>query len=64
MINKSILIIALSARPFVVAARRAGYIVTAIDAFADKQTLDLADKVVVVDYGEHGFNAAATLNAV
>lgn len=64
MINQSILVIALSARPFVVAAKRAGYLVSAIDAFADKQTLMLADKVVVVDYGEHGFNAAAMLNAV
>ena len=64
MINKSILIIALSARPFVVAARRAGYIVSAIDAFADKQTLALADKVMVVGHDEHGFNAAAMLNAL
>ena len=47
-----------------VAARRAGYMVSAVDAFADKQTLALADKVIVVDYDEHGFNAAAMLNAV
>ena len=47
-----------------VAAKRACYIVSAIDAFADKQTLTLADKVMVVDYDEHGFNAAAMLSAV
>ncbi len=47
-----------------VAANRAGYIVSAIDAFADKHTLTLADKLMVVDYDELGFNAAAMLSAV
>ena len=47
-----------------VAAKRAGYSVSAIDAFADKQTLTLADKVMVVAYDKHGFNAAAMLSAV
>ncbi|MEO6117877.1 MAG: ATP-grasp domain-containing protein [Methylotenera sp.] len=64
MKSKSILIIALSARPFVKAAKRAGYRVTAIDAFADQQTVDLADKTIVIDYNEYGFNADALLTAV
>lgn len=64
MINQSILIIALSARPFVAAAKRAGYVVTAIDAFADRQTVELADTTIIVDVGYYGFNAEALLNAV
>ncbi|HYN53423.1 MAG TPA: ATP-grasp domain-containing protein [Methylotenera sp.] len=64
MKSKSILIIALSARPFVKAAKRAGYKVTAIDAFADQQTVDVADKTIVIDYDEYGFNADALLAAV
>lgn len=47
-----------------VAAKRAGYSVTAIDAFADKQTVELADHTIVVDYDQHGFNAAALLAAI
>jgi predicted ATP-grasp superfamily ATP-dependent carboligase len=62
--GKSILIIALSARPFVAAAKQAGYTVTAIDAFADKQTVALADRTVIVDYDSNGFNAIALLDAI
>jgi predicted ATP-grasp superfamily ATP-dependent carboligase len=62
--GKSILIIALSARPFVAAAKQAGYMVTAIDAFADKQTVALADRTVIVDYDNNGFNAIALLDAI
>lgn len=47
-----------------VAAKRAGYIVTAIDAFADKQTVELADHTIVVDYDQYGFNASALLAAI
>lgn len=64
MSSQSILIIALSARPFVAAAKRAGYVVTAIDAFADKHTVELADTAIVVDYDRFGFNADALLNAI
>ena len=64
MTNKSILIIALSARPFVAAAKQAGYRVTAIDAFADKQTVAMADRTVIVDYDSNGFNAVALLDAI
>ena len=64
MTNKSILIIALSARPFVAAAKQAGYRVTAIDAFADKQTVALADRTMIVDYDSNGFNAVALLDAI
>ena len=62
--GKSILIIALSARPFVAAAKKAGYMVTAIDAFADKQTVELADRTIIVDYDSNGFNAIALLDAI
>ena len=64
MSSQSILIIALSARPFVAAAKQAGYAVTAIDAFADKHTVELADTTIVVDYDSHGFNAEVLLNAI
>ena len=46
------------------AAKRAGYIVTAIDAFADQHTVELADITMVVDYDQHGFNADALLRAI
>lgn len=38
--------------------------VTAIDAFADKQTLEMADGVTVVDCDAQGFKADALLHAV
>ncbi|HSH55160.1 MAG TPA: ATP-grasp domain-containing protein [Methylotenera sp.] len=60
----SLLVIALSARPYVEAAKRAGYAVTAIDGFADKQTVELADKTIVVDFDSNGFEADALLSAV
>lgn len=47
-----------------VAAVRAGYGVTAIDAFADQQTVALADNTILVDYDAYGFNADALLQAV
>lgn len=64
MNKAAILIIALSARPFVAAAIQAGYSVTAIDAFADVQTLASADKTITVDFDEHGFNAPLLLKAI
>lgn len=64
MNSSSILIIALSARPFVTAAKRAGYKVTAIDAFADQQTVELAEITIIVNYDEYGFNANDLLAAV
>ncbi|HSI38224.1 MAG TPA: ATP-grasp domain-containing protein [Methylotenera sp.] len=60
----SLLVIALSARPYVEAAKRAGYAVTAIDGFADKQTVELADKTIVVDFDSNGFEADALLSAI
>ena len=47
-----------------VAARRAGYSVAAIDAFLDKQTVASADVALLVEYGCDGFNADAMLAAV
>ncbi len=43
------------------AAKRAGYIVTAIDAFADRQTVELADATVLVGCSDNGFDADALL---
>ena len=60
----SLLVIALSARPYVEAAKRAGYAVTAIDGFADKQTIEFADKTIIVDFDSSGFKADALLSAV
>jgi predicted ATP-grasp superfamily ATP-dependent carboligase len=45
-------------------AHRGGYRVTAIDAYADKETLDLAETSMIVGYDQHGFNAEALLLAV
>ena len=46
------------------AAVNAGYAVTAIDAFADAQTVHLSDKALVVDYGPQGFDSDALLAAL
>lgn len=54
----------MSARPFVVAAVRAGYAVTAIDAFADMQTVAAAEKAMVVNCGEYGFKADVLLAVI
>lgn len=62
--QKSLLVIALSARPYVEAAKRAGYAVTAIDGFADKQTVEFADKTIVVAFDRNGFEADALLRAI
>ncbi|MBA3696883.1 MAG: ATP-grasp domain-containing protein [Methylotenera sp.] len=62
--NAAILIVGLSARPFVVAAKAAGFQVTAIDGFTDAQTLALADHTIMVDFDEHGFKADDLLNIV
>jgi predicted ATP-grasp superfamily ATP-dependent carboligase len=48
----------------VAAAKRAGYKVTAIDAFLDKQTVELADVTLLVDYNRNGFSSDSLLNAV
>ena len=47
-----------------VAATRVGYAVTAIDAFADKQTVELAEATIVVKYDSDGFDADALLAAI
>ena len=46
------------------AATRAGYTVTAIDAFADKQTVELAEAAIVVGYGKYGFDADTLMTAI
>ncbi|MFM2435084.1 MAG: hypothetical protein RL063_1065 [Pseudomonadota bacterium] len=54
----------MSARPFVESAQRAGFRVTAIDAYADIETLALAELSLVVDCDQQGFNAEALLFAI
>jgi len=54
----------LSARPFVVAAAKSGYTVIAIDAFADRQTIEAAKKTVVVGFDAQGFVADELLKAI
>ena len=51
----------MSARPIVESAQRAGYRITAIDAYADVETLALAELSVVVDCDNQGFDAQALL---
>lgn len=46
------------------AAARAGYAVTAIDAFADLQTVQVAETAIVVNCGQYGFEAEALLAAI
>lgn len=64
MDNPAILIIALSARPFVEAAKQAGYRVTAIDGFADAQTQALAGKTIVTHFDELGFKTDKLLEVI
>lgn len=59
-----ILIIALSARPYAIAAKQAGYQVTVIDGFADAQTQAYADEVFATDFDETGFIADDLLNII
>ncbi len=46
------------------AAKRAGYAVTAIDGFADKQTIKLAVAAIVVRCGKYGFDADALMAVI
>lgn len=59
-----ILIIALSARAYAIAAKQAGYQVTVIDGFADAQTQGCADKVLTVNFDGTGFIADDMLNVI
>ncbi|CAN4269310.1 COG2232 Predicted ATP-dependent carboligase related to biotin carboxylase [Methylophilaceae bacterium] len=61
MFSPALLIIALSARPFVVAAVQAGFKVSAIDGFADSQTQAMASLIKVAPFDNDGFQAAALL---
>ena len=64
MDNAAILIIALSARPFVHAAKQAGFKVTAIDGFDDLQTSAITESITTVHFDEHGFDADKLLEAI
>jgi predicted ATP-grasp superfamily ATP-dependent carboligase len=61
LFSPAILIIALSARPFVAAAVQAGFKVSAIDGFADSQTQAMANMTEVAPFDNDGFQAAALL---
>lgn len=56
--------IALSSRPYVEAAKQAGFRVAAIDAFADRQSLASAERVFIVDHDEHGFNTDMMMSVI
>lgn len=56
-VTQALLVIALSSRPYVEAAKLAGLRVIAIDAFADRQTLASAQRVIIVNHDAHGFKA-------
>jgi predicted ATP-grasp superfamily ATP-dependent carboligase len=61
LFSPALLIIALSARPFVAAAVQAGFKVSAIDGFADSQTQAMASLIKVAPFDNDGFQAAALL---
>jgi len=61
LFSPALLIIALSARPFVAAAVRAGFKVSAIDGFADSQTQAMANLIKLAPFDNDGFQAAALL---
>jgi predicted ATP-grasp superfamily ATP-dependent carboligase len=61
LFSPAILIIALSARPFVAAAVQAGFKVSAIDGFADSQTQAMANMISVAPFDNDGFQAEALL---
>jgi predicted ATP-grasp superfamily ATP-dependent carboligase len=61
LFSPALLIIALSARPFVAAAVQAGFKVSAIDGFADSQTQAMANMTEVAPFDNDGFQAAALL---
>jgi predicted ATP-grasp superfamily ATP-dependent carboligase len=61
LFSPAILIIALSARPFVAAAVQAGFKVSAIDGFADSQTQAIANMTSVAPFDNDGFQAEALL---
>ena len=46
------------------AAVQAGYRVTAIDAFADRQTVEIAHTTIAVAYDDRGFNAEALMRVI
>ena len=46
------------------AAAQAGYRVTAIDGFADRQTVEMAHATIAVAYDDRGFNAEALIRVI
>jgi uncharacterized protein len=55
-LKSSILIAAVSARPFVEMAVEAGFKVSAIDVFADSDTAQLCESTHQIHYANHGFD--------
>lgn len=64
MNNNALLIISLSARSYVEAAKLAGFYVTAIDGFVDQETQAQSDEAFTVDVDANGFNATKLMNIV
>jgi predicted ATP-grasp superfamily ATP-dependent carboligase len=63
-VHKTLLVIALSSRPYVEAAKAAGYRITAIDGFADRETYSAAEQVLLVAYDARGFVADALMRII
>lgn len=55
----AILLVALSARPYVQALKQAGYYTVVIDGFLDQETRFFADEAYQVDFDDLGFNVEA-----
>lgn len=54
----------MSARSYVAGVAKAGYLVDAIDAFADSQTMALASKTMVSTFDNNGFNEESLLGLI
>jgi len=64
MPNKTLVIIAISSRPYVKAAKDAGFDVIAVDAFVDQDTQAMAKQCIQVACTGHQFDAQALLRAL
>jgi len=55
--KNSLLVIAISARPYAIAAKKSGFRVFVIDGFADAETIEAAAQTFVCPFDERGFKA-------
>lgn len=64
MKNNALLIIAISARPYVEAANKAGFCVTAIDGYLDQETVNAATQAFAVAISDVGFSEDALMSVI